>query len=92
MLEEARRSGIALATLEVRARNQAAQQLYNGLGFVRVGRRPNYYPSTKSIDADDAILLTLKGFDDGGIWRPLAAERDRLMEKLPDLLMDERRR
>lgn len=89
MLEKARRSGIALATLEVRSRNQAAQLLYSGLGFETVGRRKNYYPATKLTETDDAILFTLKRLDDGHIWRPLATTRDRLMEKLSHLLSDE---
>ena len=40
-------------TLEVRASNEAAQALYEGLGYVQVGRRPNYYRNPK----EDALIL-----------------------------------
>lgn len=39
--------------LEVRASNDAAINLYNKLGFVQVGRRPNYYFHPK----EDALIL-----------------------------------
>ncbi len=40
-------------TLEVRASNQPAQTLYETLGYVQVGRRPNYYAKPK----EDALIL-----------------------------------
>ena len=40
-------------TLEVRASNEAAIKLYEKLGFIQVGRRPNYYRSPK----EDALIL-----------------------------------
>ena len=40
-------------TLEVRASNEAAIHLYDSLGFVQVGRRPNYYAAPK----EDALIL-----------------------------------
>ncbi len=40
-------------TLEVRASNEAAQALYEGLGYIQVGRRPNYYRNPK----EDALIL-----------------------------------
>lgn len=39
--------------LEVRVSNEAAISLYRGLGFVQVGRRPNYYHNPK----EDALIL-----------------------------------
>jgi ribosomal-protein-alanine N-acetyltransferase len=40
-------------SLEVRAHNQSAQRLYQGLGFQFVGRRPDFYRDT----GEDALLL-----------------------------------
>ena len=40
-------------TLEVRASNVAAITLYQSLGYVQVGRRPNYYHKPK----EDALIL-----------------------------------
>lgn len=40
-------------TLEVRASNEAAISLYDKIGFVQVGRRPNYYTNPK----EDALIL-----------------------------------
>lgn len=52
-LEEARRKGAKLATLEVRPSNLAARRLYASLGFFQVGRRPGYYQT----EGEDALLL-----------------------------------
>ena len=40
-------------TLEVRAGNEPAKALYEQLGFLQVGRRPNYYRNPK----EDALIL-----------------------------------
>ncbi len=47
------RAGLSEARLELASANQAAQRLYDGLGFVVVGRRTRYYP-----DGDDALILS----------------------------------
>lgn len=44
---------VTCLTLEVRVSNQAAIALYNKLGFVQVGKRPNYYHNPK----EDALIL-----------------------------------
>lgn len=68
LLEDAIRQAIglqaSLVTLEVRASNQAAIQLYRKHGFEAVGRRVRYYKDNQ----EDAILMTLK--DPGGTIAP----------------------
>ncbi len=49
-----RREGAAFLTLEVRASNQNAINLYRSLGFEEVGRRRHYYTHP----TEDALLLT----------------------------------
>ena len=45
--------GSQCLTLEVRASNIAAQNLYAKLDFIQIGRRPNYYRHPK----EDALIL-----------------------------------
>lgn len=52
---EAERRGGASTVLEVADDNAAARQLYAGLGFVAVGRRPRYY--SRVAEAADALIL-----------------------------------
>ncbi len=53
-LEEALRArNVHSLTLEVRASNEPAKALYASLGYVRVGRRPNYYFKPR----EDALIL-----------------------------------
>lgn len=44
---------VSCLLLEVRSENSAAIELYSKLGFIQVGRRPNYYTKPK----DDALIL-----------------------------------
>jgi len=54
------KQGYALALLEVRASNLAAQNLYSQLGFKEVGRRKAYYvPEISGQPREDAILMQL---------------------------------
>jgi ribosomal-protein-alanine N-acetyltransferase len=50
--------GALSATLEVRAGNQAAQNLYHHFGFRKVGQRKHYYKDS----GEDAILMTAEPF------------------------------
>jgi ribosomal-protein-alanine N-acetyltransferase len=51
--------GAVSATLEVRAKNKAAQCLYIHFGFQLMGRRPGYYQD----NGEDAFILTLQKLD-----------------------------
>ena len=53
LIKQLSERGVHCLTLEVRASNEAAIGLYSGLGFVQVGRRPNYYKAPK----EDALIL-----------------------------------
>ena len=55
VLDRGKARGLALATLEVRRSNEAAQGLYEGLGFRRVGLRKGYYVD----EGEDAIVMVL---------------------------------
>lgn len=54
-LKDAAKSGMLSALLEVRAGNEAAQELYRKFGFDVVGRRTRYYQD----NFEDALLMTL---------------------------------
>lgn len=53
LIDLLRGKGVHCLTLEVRASNAGAILLYEEIGFVQVGRRPNYYSSPK----EDALIL-----------------------------------
>ena len=53
LIAQLRQNGNYQLTLEVRASNIPAINLYNKLGFAQVGRRPNYYHNPK----EDALIL-----------------------------------
>ncbi len=62
LLEEAKEAGMLCSTLEVRASNEAAVKLYEGLGYHLTTRRKAYYPDNK----EDALVLWL---DDLQAWK-----------------------
>lgn len=64
--------GATAATLEVRASNVAAIELYRGFGFRSSGRRPRYYASGE--DAEIMWCHDLGGADGLARLRCLAAE------------------
>lgn len=59
-LAEGIRQGAASATLEVRAGNEAAQNLYRQFRFEVVGLRPRYYRDNN----EDALIMTVHSLDD----------------------------
>lgn len=56
VIDEGRRRGSSRVTLEVRRSNEAAQRLYQSLGFVMQGVRKGYY----SDDGEDALAMVLE--------------------------------
>lgn len=54
-IEQGRRGGASLVTLEVRRSNFPALALYRDLGFRAVGIRPNYYVD----EGEDAVVMIL---------------------------------
>ena len=61
-LEAGSQRGARVALLEVREGNTGARSLYESLGFRAVGKRPNYYGTTR----ETAILMDLEM---DGAWR-----------------------
>ena len=55
LLRVARGAGMDIMLLEVRKSNTAAQRLYLGMGFHKLGVRKGYYPAEQG--AEDALLL-----------------------------------
>ncbi len=53
LVQRLKEQGSHILTLEVRASNVPAIALYDQLGFIQVGRRPNYYRNPK----EDALIL-----------------------------------
>ena len=53
LIPELKRRASRSLSLEVRASNEPAKQLYEKLGFAEVGRRKNYYRNPK----EDALIL-----------------------------------
>lgn len=56
VIDDARRHGSGRVSLEVRKSNEAAQRLYQSLGFVAKGVRKGYY----SDDGEDAVTMVLE--------------------------------
>lgn len=70
--------GCMLLTLEVRASNTAAQQLYTRLGMRKVGIRRGYYSDNR----EDAWLMTVEGLDTPPVRRALELLRKRYAPEL----------
>ncbi len=54
----AKENGLRFISLEVRESNIAAISLYEKQGFIRVGKRKNFYKNPP----EDGIIMTLEGF------------------------------
>jgi len=65
LLVRAKEKGAVCSTLEVRAGNEPAIKLYEGFGYVTVGRRKAYYHDNK----EDALVMWLHGLDE---WEPVS--------------------
>jgi ribosomal-protein-alanine N-acetyltransferase len=76
-LQEAVQQGMETATLEVRANNQVAQNLYRRFHFQVAGRRTRYYRDNN----EDALIMTIEGLGrsyaqwlSSGAWNSRAAK------------------
>jgi ribosomal-protein-alanine N-acetyltransferase len=58
-IRQGRLRGALSATLEVRASNFGAKELYRELGFEETGLRPRYYKDNN----EDAVLMTIHNLD-----------------------------
>lgn len=84
LLDEARRLGAQLATLEVRVSNAVARALYTKYGFRETGRRTAYYHDNN----EDALIMTTPVFTVGNYWQTIEAHRAALMRRLAQQLRD----
>jgi ribosomal-protein-alanine N-acetyltransferase len=78
MVERSIELGAAMVTLEVRASNTVAQNLYRKYGLAVVGRRPRYYRDND----EDADLMTVDHVQDAAYQEKLRALRAALEERL----------
>ena len=78
LLQEARRGGARVATLDVRVSNVDAQSLYRSFGFVEVGRRIRYYDD----NGEDALVMTTAELESPTQLEIEAALRTRTTERL----------
>jgi ribosomal-protein-alanine N-acetyltransferase len=59
LLKESKKIGMVCSTLEVRASNRPAIELYERLGYKETAKRKGYYPDNK----EDAIVMWLYDLD-----------------------------
>ena len=78
LLQEARRGGARVATLDVRVSNVDAQSLYRSFGFAEVGRRIRYYDD----NGEDALVMTTAELESPTQLEIEAALRTRATERL----------
>ncbi|MBE9030876.1 ribosomal protein S18-alanine N-acetyltransferase [filamentous cyanobacterium LEGE 11480] len=75
---------LARATLEVRATNTTAIQLYEQFGFETAGRRKKYYADT----GEDALILWKGGLRNSTCHKQLTAVRQNLYQKFQQQSFD----
>lgn len=80
-IEQAAEYDQEVATLEVRASNEAAQRLYEKYGFARVGVRRRYYTD----NSEDAVLMTTPELALSGFRAAFEDLRARHRARYPDL-------
>ncbi|MFN3929195.1 MAG: ribosomal protein S18-alanine N-acetyltransferase [Thermoflexus sp.] len=78
LVEEAIALGANLITLEVRASNCVAQNLYRKFGLEITGRRPRYYRDNN----EDALLMTVEGVRSPAYRERLEALKAQLWARL----------
>ena len=78
LLQEARRGGARVATLDVRVSNVDAQSLYRSFGFAEVGRRIRYYDD----NGEDALVMTTAELESPTQLEIEVALRTRATERL----------
>jgi ribosomal-protein-alanine N-acetyltransferase len=78
LLDSGQESGAIRATLEVRASNQVAQELYHKYRFRIVGRRRRYYTDNN----EDAYIMTTPTFESPEFQQNLDRCRHRLVARL----------
>ena len=78
LLDQGQEIGAVRATLEVRASNRVAQELYHKFQFEVVGRRRRYYTDNN----EDAYIMTTPVFDSPIFQQNLSHCRQRLYARL----------
>ena len=72
-----------LLTLEVRASNSAAQELYRTLGMRKVGVRRGYYSDNR----EDAWLMTVEGLETPAVRESLETLRQQIAPEIPPFVV-----
>lgn len=80
LLQEARRGGARVATLDVRVSNADAQRLYRAFGFEEVGRRIRYYDD----NGEDALVMTTAELESPAQREIESSLRQRAAERAAD--------
>jgi [ribosomal protein S18]-alanine N-acetyltransferase len=73
----------SIVTLEVRASNMIAQELYRKYGFQVTGRRLRYYSS----DGEDAIIMSTDGITSPPFQASFQRSREEHAQRHPELLL-----